>query len=510
MVLHLQKVHTADHSMKLSHYASATVVRVVALILNAIGMLFLFPIILNNIGEHDFGIWSIASSITSYLLLIDFGVSIACTRFLSLSIGNDKQWQKIVTNGVTLSLILMIFLLVIGISILILRHYQINLFSDQTLSLVIGILVIEAGVSMLLRVYASVLRAELKYVQLGVFEIFRVILRIIGFPLILFFGGGLIELIIYSAFVNIAFFLTSYLYVKLIQKKVYFNKSYIDFSFIKELFNFGKYAVIVIVAEFFRYRLDGIFIGIVMGLASVAQYAIIITVVDMCFQVLFRFLSYWETIIIRHTETNKELAIDYMFKSMKIGFWLSAFFIGNIYLFGEMFLTLWVGQKYAHLADELTILSCLLTVLTLQISITPYLAGNGKQKADAFMALTEVISKAAIAILAIQHFGFKGIMLATIIIGLTVSLFGRFFMVAKISNLSYLSLIKRLLRTIMPIVLILASSYLLLMILNTTTLTALSSKVIIVLLEITLVMIVSRHSLSKAITLIYTKNKQRK
>ena len=472
--------------MKLSHYASATTIRVGALILNAVGMLFLFPMILNNIGEHDFGIWSIASSITTYFLLIDFGVSLACTRFLSLSIGNKTQWQKIVTNGVTLSLIVMMVLITIGFSILILRYFQINLFSDRVLSLVVGFLAIEAGISMVLRVYESVLRTELRYFQLGLFEIFRVLLRIIGFPLILYFGGGLIELIIFSALVNIGYFLSSYIYVTVIQKQVYFNRSYVDFSIVKELFNFGKYAIIVQVAELFRYRLDGIFIGLAMGLASVAQYAIIITIVDMSFQILFRFLSYWETIIIRNTGTNKEASIDYMFKSMKIGFWLAAFFIGNIYLFGEMFITLWVGEKYAHLSDELTILSCLLTVVTFQISITPYLDGHGKQKMDAFMALIEVVSKASIAIVAIQFFGFKGIMLTTIMIGLSVSLFGRLSIVAKISKLSYLSLIKRLFLTILPILILLFIFYLLLTMLSFTGFTELTNKIIIVLLQITI------------------------
>ena len=485
--------------MKLSHYASATGVRVVALLQNAIGMIFLFPMILNNIGEHDFGIWSIASSITTYFLLIDFGVSLACTRFLSLSIGNHKQWQKIVTNGVTLSLIIMMLLLLTGFSILILRYYNINLFSDRSLSLVVGILAIEAGVSMVLRVYQSVLRTELKYLQLGLFEILRVLLRLIGFPLILFFGGGLIELIIFSALINIVFFLCSYLYVRIIQKHVYFNREYIDFNSIKELFNFGKYAITVQIAELFRYRLDGVFVGIVMGLASVAQYAIIVTIVDMSFQILSRFLSYWETIIIRHSETDNEASIDYMFKSMKIGFWIAAFFVGNIYLFGELFITLWVGEKYSHLADELTMLSCLLIVVTFQVSITPYLDGHGRQKTGAFMALIEVISKAAFAIIALKYFGFKGIILTTIIIGLTVTLFGRLTLVAELSQVSYLSLVKRLLRVMMPIVITFASLYLVSVILNETKLTSFSSKVIIALLEVTIVFFVFvrlRHTMN--------------
>ena len=289
--------------MATSHYANATVVRITALVLNALGTFFLFPFILNTIGEHDFGIWSVAASITGYMLLIDFGVSLACTRFLSLSIGDEKQWQRIITNAVALSQVLMLIFIVAGIGLLLLRYFQINLISDRTLALVVGVLAIETGFSMVLRVYQSVLRTDLKYVQLGLFEIARVLLRLVGFPLILINGGGLIILIIYSSVVNVLFFLSSYIYVGYSHNQTYFNREWIDFSIIKELFNFGKFAIIVQAAELFRYRLDGVFIGIAMGISSIAHYAILITAVDMAVQVLSRFLSYWETIIIRHNDS---------------------------------------------------------------------------------------------------------------------------------------------------------------------------------------------------------------
>lgn len=444
--------------MKASSYASATGIRVAALILNAMGMIFLFPFILHNIGEHDFGIWSMAASITEYMLMIDFGVSLACTRFLSITTDN-KQWQKIVTNAVTLSLLVMVLLLMFGFGILSFRFFDINIISNRSLALVIGILAIEAGISMVLRVYQSVLRTELKYFQLGLFEVLRVILRLIGFPLILYFGGGLVELVIYSSIVNVGLFLSSFLYVRFVHQQIFFNKNYIDFTIIKDLFNFGKYAVFVQIAELFRYRLDGVFIGIALGISSIAQYAIMITIIDMSVQISSRFLSYWETIIIRYTGEDKKASIDYMFKSMAIGFWIAAFFIGNIYLFGEMFITLWVGKQYAHLADELTLFSTILILVAFQMSITPYLNGHGKQKNDALFALVEVIGKAIIAVPIIQYYGFKGIILTTIIIGLMVSLFGRMYIVSKLSQTSYWSLISRLVKTIIPILALLIILY---------------------------------------------------
>ena len=444
--------------MTSSHYLNATVVRIAALVLNALGTFFLFPFILNNIGEHDFGIWSVAASITGYMLLIDFGVSLACTRFLSLSMGDEKRWKRIITNAVALSLVLMLLFVILGLGLLALRYFDINIISDRTLSLVVGVLAIETGFSMVLRLYQSILRTDLKYIQLGLFEILRVLLRLVGFPFILFAGGGLIQLIMYSAAVNVLFFSCSYFYVKYSHHHTYFSKHDIDFSVIKELFHFGKFAIVVQAAELFRYRLDGVFIGIAMGISSIAQYAILITAVDMAVQVLSRFLSYWETIIIRHTDTDSsdddQIALDYLYKSMTIGFWISALFIGNFYLLGETFLTLWVGEKYAHLTDELVLLSSLLILVTFQMSITPYLNGHGKQKSDAFMTLFEVVVKASLAVPAIHYLGFKGLMLVTLLSGIAVSLLARLTMVAKASGHSYSAIVFRLIKTLLPIILV--------------------------------------------------------
>lgn len=70
------------------------IVRLLAIAVSSVGTLFLLPLILSTLGEHNFGIWGMVSSITSYLLLLDFGIALACTRYLSLQRDNKKQWAE--------------------------------------------------------------------------------------------------------------------------------------------------------------------------------------------------------------------------------------------------------------------------------------------------------------------------------------------------------------------------------------------------------------------------------
>lgn len=434
--------------MGLRHYFNATAVRISAILLSALGGLFLFPFILRSLGENDFGIWSIAAAITSYFLLVDFGISLACTRFLSLEPDNPSAWKRIISNSLALAAVVMIVLAFSGLTLLVCIYFF-GLFPEhKMLYTVVALVAIESGISMLLRVYQSVLRANVQYLELGYFEILRVILRLSGLSLILYFDGGLLQLVIFSGFANILFFAASFIYVRYRYKQTFFHADLIDIQEIKALFNFGKFAILVQVSELFRYRMDGIFVGIVMGLSAVAHFAILITMIDMAVQILSRFLSYWDTIIIRHVgEKDQEAALACVLKAINIGFAVSGLFILNFLLMGELFLQFWVGEKYQYLIHDLVIMGGIMLVITLQMAMTPYLNANGLQKKDAFYTALDIGLKLALIFPFIQWFEFRGAILATLIPGLLIALLIRLRLVAQTAGAEYLHLLWKTVRT---------------------------------------------------------------
>lgn len=434
--------------MGLRHYFNATAMRIGAILLSAGGGLFLFPFILRSLGENDFGIWSIAAAITSYFLLVDFGISLACTRFLSLEPDNSAAWKRIISNSLALAAVVMLVLTIAGLTLLACL-YLFGLFSEQRmLYTVVALVAIESGISMLLRVYQSVLRANVQYLELGYFEIMRVILRLSGLSLLLYFGAGLLQLVIFSGFANVLFFAASFIYVRYRYQQTFFQADLINIKEIKTLFNFGKFAILVQVSELFRYRMDGIFVGLVMGLTAVAHFAILITMIDMAVQILSRFLSYWDTITIRHVgEQDQDAALACVLKAINIGFAVSGLFILNFLLMGELFLQFWVGEKYQYLIHDLVLMGGIMLVITLQMAMTPYLNANGLQKKDAFYTVLDVGLKLALIFPLIQWFEFRGAILATLIPGLLIALLIRLRLVAQTAGVMYWQLLWRIIRT---------------------------------------------------------------
>lgn len=368
------------------NYTSSTLIRLFAIGLNALGAVLLLPFVLKSLGENAFGLWSMANAIVGYLLLLDFGIAYACTRYLALH-GDDKRaWQMTLSTSMFLSLLLTGLLLLVAVLV----QFSVPQL-EQALRDVITILLVEVALSVPLRLYQSILRAEVRYLEIGWFETVRISLRLLGIPLILWLGGGLIAILLYASVVNVLFFTLMLISVYRRDKTVYVQWQAVDWQHLKALLRFSKYTALSQTADFFKYRTDNVLVGVLIGIQAVAPYAIMIVLIDMLTQILMRFQSYWDTIIIRQVgEQRLASALDTLLTSLQIGVGLALLAVFNTWLVGETFLTLWVGQSYAYLNLPLTIFTLTLLGLAVQLATTPYFNAVGKQKVNALLGVSEM------------------------------------------------------------------------------------------------------------------------
>ncbi len=403
-------------------YASSTVIRLVAIALNAMGALLLLPFILKSLGEYEFGIWSMAASITGYLLLLDFGVAQACTRYLSIHGDEPARWRRTVSSAMLLSLGLMLLLLVGAVVAQLLLHSGKLADEHQLLVDVVTLLLAEVAFSIPLRLYQSILRARVRYLDIGWFEIIRIVLRLGGIPLILQSGGGLLDIVFYSSFVNVLFFALMLASVYLREHTLYFHWRDSDRQHLQELFGFSKFVAISQVAEFFRYRTDNLLVGALLGVGAVAPYAIMIVLVDMFTQILMRFQGYWDTVIMREIGKGEwQAAWTTMMKSLRIGVSLTLLVVTGTWLLSEWVLTLWVGEQYAYVAPTLTLFTATLAGTAIQLATSPYLNALGWQRMNAWLGVLEVVCKLVLVWILAHWYGFKGVVYASLLASVLLS-----------------------------------------------------------------------------------------
>lgn len=399
-------------------YASSTFVRLLAIALNAAGALVLLPLVLKTLGEHEFGIWAMASSITGYLLLLDLGIAMACTRYLSVeNVVERKGWQRTISSAMLLSLALTALLLVAAIGLQVLLRFGVLAAIHRLLGDVVTVLLVEVAFSIPLRLYQSVLRAELRYLAIGWFENVRIVLRLTGIPAVLWLGGGLMGIVVFSSLTNVAFFALMLVSVYRRNRTLYFSWQAWDWQHLQVLFSFSKYAALSQVAEFFRYRTDTLLVGALLGLQAVAPYAILIVLLDMFTQVLMRFQGYWDTLIMREAGQGccGAAALGTVFRSLGIGAGIAFLMVSGCGLLGSTFLGWWVGPQYMYLTPSLMLLALTLPGTAVQLAVTPCLNALGRQHTNAWLGMGETLLKVLLLVPLGHFYGYVGVIYACLL-----------------------------------------------------------------------------------------------
>ena len=134
-------------------YTHSTVIRLLAIGLNAVGALLLLPFVLKALGANDFGVWAMATSITGYLLLLDFGIALACTRYLSVHADDQAGWRRTFSSSLLLSLGLAAVLLLVAGLVQLLAYSGVLPASYQPMPNVVTLLLVEVALSIPLRLY---------------------------------------------------------------------------------------------------------------------------------------------------------------------------------------------------------------------------------------------------------------------------------------------------------------------------------------------------------------------
>ncbi|MEZ5534177.1 MAG: oligosaccharide flippase family protein [Thiolinea sp.] len=427
-------------------YSYSVIMRLFAIAISSVGTLFLLPLILKTLGEYNFGIWGMVSSITGYLLLLDFGIALACTRYLSMQSENREKWTDIISNALLLSFIIAAILLLAAITTFSFAKSGVIPEQHQLLSIIIGITIVEVAVSIPLRMYMSILRTEVRYFDIGLFEVIRVCLRIGGIALGLYLGGGLIDIILIGSAANLIFFILPLINTIKRHKTLFFNKSAFKKATFSELLVFSKSTAISQTAEFLKFRTDSVLIAVVLGITASAHYTIIVFIVMMLTQILMRFMSYWDTIIISHIGKNDiDQANKKLLTALETGIAISAIALANTVIFGDTFLRTWVGDEYTFLHNPLIILTLILPGISCQMATTPYFNAVGRQRLNANIDMGEVFLKLLLIVPMSAIFGLTGFIYSSIISAIIFSIGIRLYFLNEETSSSKIFIYKKFL-----------------------------------------------------------------
>lgn len=330
-----------------------------------IGVLYT-PILTAKLGQTEYGLYSLVTSVISYLTILDFGFGNAIIIYTTRYRNNNEKDKEQKLHGMFF-IIYTIIGIIAGIIGAILWLNVDKLFGN-TMSIselnkakvLLGILTFNLVVTFPLSVFTSIITSYEKFVFSKMLNLVRIILNPIVMIVLLNFGFKSVALVILNTVLNVGTLLLNYIYCKMKLKiKLKFGK--IDFKLLKEIMAYSVWIFLNSIIDKINLNLDQFVLGIYSGSVAIAIYS----VAGQLNQMYMNFSTAISGVLLpkvakmeSNNASDKEFT-DMFVKTGRIQYLVMALIISGFVLYGKEFIEImWVGPEYS----ESYIIACILMI----------------------------------------------------------------------------------------------------------------------------------------------------
>ena len=323
------------------------------LVMSVVGI-FLVPYYIDNLGLSAYGIIPLATTITSYVMIVSDSLTTACARYTVLSIHNDDHVSETINTaffGILRGCIILIPV-IIAISILAPTVFNIDENGAAEVQIMFFLILLSsliiASTSSLLSVFNAFNKLYLIYLaRMG-----NTIIQV-GLIFLMFTAGtpSLIEvgasyLIASVAYLSIIIALAKRCYPPLKIKHRDYNK-----TIFKQMGTLGIWSVIFKFGNMLYIQASLVLINIFLGSEAGGGFAIISSLISMVHTACFSVTTSFEPLVFNDYAKDN---LDELKRILKCGIKFIAIIfalpVAFIIVLSPEIITAWVGQQYTYLA----------------------------------------------------------------------------------------------------------------------------------------------------------------
>lgn len=330
------------------------------------------PIILRLIGQDEFGLFNLITSLISFLGILHFGFGSSYIRyFLKFKHINDNSGIAQL-NGIFLIIFSIMgligtvlgFIMFFNLSSILGDQLSFNQIEKARTLLLISIL--NLSISFPGMVFTTYIIANEKFVFQKIVQIIKVILNPILSILFLMIGFESISLILSTLILTLIIEIIHIIYSTRFLRISFSFKNF-NFIFFKDLFVFSSYLFINLLTDQINWNIDKYIIGLFHGTGSVAVYSLAGQLVLYYIAISTAISSVFIPRVHKLVNMNNEIELSYLFlKIGRIQFIVLSYILTGIIFFGKEFIVLWAGENYLDSYNVLLLLIIPLTIPLIQ------------------------------------------------------------------------------------------------------------------------------------------------
>ncbi len=321
--------------------------------LNILAGLFYTPWMIRQIGDSQYGLYTLANSLIT-LFLIDFGLSAATARFVSKyhAEGNDEKANDflgviyklyIIIDAVIFTVLLVLFFL--------LEKIYIRL-TPEEIAQFKTVYVIAGGFSIINFPFVTlngILTAYEKFIQQKLGDIIYRILLVGMMCAALLLGYGLYALVAVHAIAGLMLIGYKLVVIKM-STPVKVNYKYKDRTLFKDIFKFSIWVTVTAIASRLVFNITPTILGIVAaeGASAIAVFGVVATIEGYAYTITTAINGMFMpkiSVIYANPDPEKNI-MPLMINVGRFQFALNALIVIGFALIGQPFLNIWVGSEY--------------------------------------------------------------------------------------------------------------------------------------------------------------------
>lgn len=355
--------------MKKNEIKIGAILSYLIIVINMIIGILYTPYLTSKLGQSEYGLYSLITSIISYLTILDFGFGNAIIIYTTKYKTNNEKDKEQKLHGMFF-IIYTIIGLIAGIIGIILWINSDKMFAAtmtieelKKAKTLMGILTFNLIITFPLSVFTSIITAYEKFIFSKLLNVIRIILNPIVMIVLLNFGYKSVALVILNTVLNISTLILNYLYCKKKLKiKLKFGK--LDTKLLIQIMSFSVWIFLNSIMDKINWSLDQFILGIFSGTTAVAIYSIAgqLNQMYLNFSTAISGVLLPKVTAMQVKNATDEEFTDIFIKTGRIQYLIMSLILTGFILFGREFINIiWLGPEY----DSAYLITCILMISTI-------------------------------------------------------------------------------------------------------------------------------------------------
>lgn len=384
----------------------------------AIGTIIPFiytPVMLRILGQSEYGLYSLSSSVIGYLSLLSFGLGSTIIRYLSKyrAEKNKDMEQRVIGLFIILYSILAVVVLFCGVYIY--SHTDmffgrgLNAVELSKMKILVLIMTFNTAISFPISVFSSITIAHEKYIFRKLVDMLSTVAVPVFNIVVLYMGFGSVGMACVSTLLQFMMLPLNVIYCfRVLKTKPIFRN--IPFYLIKEICAFSFYVFLGTIVDMLFWATDKVLLGSMVGTVAVAIYNVGGTFNSMMTNLSTSISGVLvpKVTAMVVTKNSKDNWTELFIRIGRLQYYIIALVITGFIVFGRQFVSFIAGNGY-----EESYIVALITMIPLVVPLIQnvglnILVAQNKHKFRSIVYLIIAIVNVVTTYLCIPHLGIIG------------------------------------------------------------------------------------------------------